>query len=93
MGECLKRVEGRKFVEASQNDAENAKAVTEIRGGLMSKALCRIIDEARTCTFEQLESLVANLHPDNKKLLRAITLETRLALWNPKKQREFRFWD
>ncbi|MBI5457523.1 hypothetical protein HY971_02240 [Candidatus Kaiserbacteria bacterium] len=89
----MKRIEGRKLLEASKNDAENAKAVIEIRGGLMSNAFCRIIEEARTCTFERLESLVANLHPDNKKLLRGITLETGLAFWNPKKRREFRFWE
>jgi len=92
MGGCLRFFDGRTYREATEAEAEAVKVLIRTEAGLMGNVLCRIIDEARTCTFEQLERLVANLHPNNKKLLRKITLKTELRLWNPKERCAFRYW-
>jgi len=93
MAGCLRTFEGVTFRESTEIEVVYAKAVMRGMGGNMSNAFCRIIDEARACTFESLETLVANLHPNNKRLFREIMLKTEVRLWNPITRSVFRFWE
>ena len=95
MGACLKKVTGAQPVDASERDVANAVGLVNyhIKDSIAKNVVLRVLNSSKTCDFETLQSLVANLHPSNKTWLKRIIMSGGLAFWNPETNSEYRFWD
>ena len=95
MTTCLKRIEGKNHVDVQPGDLEEVlrRIADQVTDNVARRLLQRVIVEASVCSFATLANLVAHLKPSYKTQLKDVLFRANLALWNPEKRCEFRFWE